>query len=306
MKIFKRVLLVAAILVVVLNWTWGRLPKEPPPPPQSKYAMVDGVNVHYMESAGKGPGVIMVHGHPGTYLDWNYVRKALPGVRTVAIDRPGYGFSSGGYVKFDDQVKLIHDLAIKLGMKQPVIAGHSYGGTLSVAYAERYPQATSGIVAVDPALDPNALDGFQMLQAQMIKVMNWPVVEPIANVTFSQLMRTALAGPQVDAAFSPDPVNPDYTQQLKSVNLKSSDMKTFADETLDFDGVVDSILPGLKNIRVPVTVIQGRGDKLVKPNTTRSAALRIPGVRYVSLPGGHMQTWVRPQQVAAAIRQRAR
>lgn len=305
MSLFRRLLLAALVLIVVLNWTWGRLPSEPPAPPQSRYATVDGVKVHYMETPGSGPGVIMVHGHPGTFMDWNFVRQELPGMHTIAIDRPGYGYSSGGYLAFEDQVKVVHDLAAKLGIKRPIIAGHSYGGTLSVAYAERYPKQTTGIVAVDPALDPNALGGFEMVQAQFIKLLNLPVVEPVSNATFSQLMRTASSKPQVDAAFSPDPVNPDYTQQLRAVNLKSSDLKTFADETLDFDGIVEGILPGLSRISVPVTVLQGRGDKLVKPATTRRAAMKIPQVRYVSLPGGHMQTWVRPGQVAAAIRRQA-
>lgn len=306
MKLFRRILLVIAVVVVVLNWTWGRLPAEPPAPPQSKYAMVDGVNVHYMETKGRGPGVIMVHGHPGTFMDWNYVRQAMPGVRTVAIDRPGYGYSSGGYIAFDDQVKLIHGLAGKLGMKKPIIAGHSYGGTLSVAYAERYPKETTAIVAVDPALDPSVLGADQRAQAHLIKFLQLPVVRPVANATFGQVMSTATSKPQIDRAFSPDPVNEDYWEQFRAVNLKSSDMETFADETLDFDGVIDGILPGLPKIKVRTTVMQGRGDKLISESSTRAGARQIPGVRYVSLPGGHMQTWVHPGQVASEINKSVR
>ncbi len=306
MKIFRKFLIALAVIVVVLNWTWGKLPAEPPAPPDSKYATVNGVKVHYMETQGKGPGVIMIHGHPGTFLDWNYVRQQLPGTRTIAIDRPGYGYSSGGYVDFDDQVKLVHDLAAQLGMKKPVIAGHSYGGTMAVAYAERYPKQTTGIVPVDPALDPNGAKELDRIQAHFLKVLELPVIEEVSNATFSQLMLTGLSTPQVEQAFTPDPVNADYKEQLKAVNLKSSDLKTFADETLDFDGVVDSILPGLSRIKVPTIVVQGRGDKLVTASSTASATRKIPGAKYVSLSGGHMQTWVHPDQVAAAVRQASR
>lgn len=304
--IFRKVFFVLAIVVVILNWTWGRLPKEPAAPADAKYAQVDGVNVHYQETPGRGPGVIMIHGHPGTYMDWNYVRTKLPGLRTVAIDRPGYGYSSGGYVDFDDQVTLIHDLAKKLGMKKPIIAGHSYGGTLAVAYAEKYPNSTTAVVPVDPALDPDGEKPLNKIQAMFVKALQVPVVRQVANATFNQALLTGTSKPQVEQAFSPDPANPDYDEQLKAVNLKHSDLETFADEELDFSGVVPSITPGLRDIRVPTFVIQGTGDKLVDPDSTRTATKKIPKAKYIALPGGHMQTWVHPDQVASTIRAAAR
>ena len=68
-KILLRVLLVLAVVVVVLNWTWARLPAEPPLPPGSKFALVDGRKIHYVEKPGSGPAVVMIHGLPGTWGD---------------------------------------------------------------------------------------------------------------------------------------------------------------------------------------------------------------------------------------------
>lgn len=302
----KRILLALAIVVVVLNWTWGRLPAEPSPPPGSKFATVDGVRIHYVETPGSGPGVIMVHGHPGTFMDWNYVRAKLPGMRTVAIDRPGYGYSSGGYVPFEEQVRIVHDLATKLGMRRPVIAGHSYGGAIALAYGNDFPKQTHAIVAVDPAFDADVLDGVQMAQAQLIKVLGLPVVEPVANATFSQLTRKAASVPQVDQAFSPNPPNPDYTQQLRSVNLKSSDMATFADETLKFRDDVGPAAARFTKVAVPAWIVQGKGDKLIPPQSVIRGAKQMPNARLILLAGGHMQPWVNPAAVARAIEQAAK
>src|SRR4051794_22963477 len=95
----KRKLLFSLFVgLLLLNWTWGKLPPEPKPPVGSHYTTAAGVNFHYVETPGREPAVVMIHGHPGTYLDWNYVQKKLAGQRTIAIDRPGYGFSSGEYV----------------------------------------------------------------------------------------------------------------------------------------------------------------------------------------------------------------
>lgn len=303
----KRKFLFAVIVaVIVVNWTWGKLPAEPPAPAGSKYTQADGVNFHYVETPGREPAVVMIHGHPGTYLDWNYVQSKLQGRRTIAIDRPGYGFSSGEYVDFDDQVTAIHTLTKKLNLKRPVIAGHSYGGTLAIAYAQKYPRETKAIVPVDPGVDPNGESAFNKAQAQVVKVFQLPVVQPIVNATFGQAMLTATADPQVKKAFDPDATIDAYEEQLKAVNLKSSDLKTFADEELDFGGVVDSLEAKYSTTRTPAWVIQGRGDQLVPPEPVAAMAKQLPNAKYISLPGGHMQTWVHPTEVARAIQSAAR
>jgi pimeloyl-ACP methyl ester carboxylesterase len=297
----RRLLLVLAVLVVVLNWTWGRLPAEPPPPAGSRYAVVDGVRVHYMETPGRGPGVIMVHGHPGTFLDWSRVRARMPGVRTVAIDRPGYGYSSGGYVPFERQVSIVHGLAARLGMRRPVIAGHSYGGSIALAYAGRYPRSTRAVVAVDPAFDTDVLDRLQMLQARSIKLLGLPIVQPVANATFSQLMLTGLSNPQAARAFAPDAVPDAYLRQLRSVNLKPSDLATFADETLAFRKDVGPATARFSELRTPAWIVQGKGDRLVPTASVVRGASQVAGVHLVLLGGGHMQPWVHPRVVARAI-----
>lgn len=302
----RKFLFALLIAIVVVNWTWGRLPAEPPAPAGSKYAMADGVNFHYVETPGREPAVVMIHGHPGTYLDWAYVQQKLAGRRTIAIDRPGYGYSSGEYVDFNDQVTAIHALTKKLNLKKPVIAGHSYGGTLAIAYAQKYPRETRAIVPIDPGVDPNGEKAFNKIQAQFVKVMQLPVIQPIANATFGQAMLTATADPQVKKAFESDPTNPDYEEQLKAVNLKSSDLKTFADEELDFGGVVDQLAANYSSTRTPAWVIQGTDDQLIPTSAVEQMAGQLPNAKYIPLSGGHMQTWVHPTQVARAITSAAR
>ncbi|MGH2959257.1 MAG: alpha/beta fold hydrolase [Solirubrobacterales bacterium] len=302
----RKILFAVLIAVVVINWTWGKLPAEPPAPAGSKYAQAAGVNFHYIETPGKEPAVVMIHGHPGTYLDWAYVQQKLPGRRTISIDRPGYGYSSGEYVDFNDQVTAIHALTKKLKLEKPVIAGHSYGGTLAIAYAQKYPRETKAIVPVDPGVDPDGEKPFNKVQAQFVKVMQLPIIQPIANATFGQAMLTATAGPQVKKAFDSNEVIPEYEEQMKAVNLKSSDLKTFADEELDFGGVVDQLAARYSTTRVPAWVIQGTGDQLVPTAAVEQMAGQLPNAKYIPLSGGHMQTWVHPVEVANAIRTAAR
>ena len=92
----KRVLLilvgVLALAIVVLNWTYGRLPAEPKP--TGSFIQVGKLRIHYIEHPGAGTPVVLIHGLPGTAEDWEDVTPLLAGHRTIAIDRPGFGYSS--------------------------------------------------------------------------------------------------------------------------------------------------------------------------------------------------------------------
>jgi pimeloyl-ACP methyl ester carboxylesterase len=148
-RILLLVLLMLAATVIVLNWTYGRLPAEPKP--TGSFVQVGKLRIHYIEHPGSGAPVVLIHGLPGTADDWEDVTPLLAGHRTIAIDRPGFGYSTGGYVPFDRQLEAIDALLHKLHVVQPILVGHSYGGTISLGFAERYPSEVRGLVLVDAA-----------------------------------------------------------------------------------------------------------------------------------------------------------
>lgn len=305
-KLIRRILLVALLVAVVLNWTWGRLPGAPPPPAGSHYAQVDGKRIHYVEQPGREPAVVMVHGLPGTWGDWNAVAAELKGRRTIQIDRPGYAFSTEGYVPFDEQVGMIHDFAKELKLKDPVIAGHSYGGSLALVYGKRYPGDVSGIVAVDPAVDTNDVSTERMFQAGFIKATQVPVVKQVLDLTVSQLVRTVSAEMGGNDAFSPDARDQGWLDRALSLNMRQRDLDTWSDEMLNSEGPLREVAASLPDIRPKVWFIQGEQDELVSASAVTAAAKEVPKSSLKLLPGGHMQTYTHPGQVAAAITAAAR
>src|ERR1700689_527325 len=92
------VLLTLAVAVLVLNWTYGRLPSEPKP--TGSFVQVGKLRIHYIERPGSGPPAVLTHGLPGTAEDWEDFAPLPAGHRTIATDRPGFGCSTGGYVPF--------------------------------------------------------------------------------------------------------------------------------------------------------------------------------------------------------------
>ena len=291
-------------IVVVLNWTYGRLPATPSP--RGHFIQLNGLRVRYLETSGSEPAVLLLHGLPGTAEDFEEVTPLLKGHRTVAIDRPGFGYSSGGYYPIGRQLRAVKEVIEKLHLGRPILVGHSYGGTISLAYAERHPAGVHGLVLVDAAAGSCPREELLAeAQARLIDALELPVVSQIANATFSQLLRTVSAKPVEDEAFEPAAVNPRHRRRVLSVNLRRN-MKAYAGEMLAAGGVISGVNRGLAQIHVPTVVIQGEHDKLVNPECGRHLAASVPGARLRMVPGSHMAPYTHPATVAAAVQSVAR
>ncbi|HEY2141000.1 MAG TPA: alpha/beta hydrolase [Solirubrobacteraceae bacterium] len=292
-------LLILAVAVVVLNWTYGRLPSEPKP--SGAFMQVGNLRIHYLERPGTGSPVVLIHGLPGTANDFDAVTPLLAGHRTIAIDRPGFGYSTGGYVPFDRQLQVIDTLLRTLHVSHPILVGHSYGGTIALGFAERYPSEAQGLVLVDAAAAGTHPDGFARVQARAIQFLQWPVVRQIADATFSQLMLTVSANQGDSQAFHPQPVASSHKRRVLAINMTHGNLEALAGERLAAGGVIDRIDRRLGAITLPTVVIQGDGDELVKPIYGRRLATALPGSRLVMVSGGHMVPYTHPMAVVEAV-----
>jgi pimeloyl-ACP methyl ester carboxylesterase len=293
------VVAVLAVVIVALNWTYGRLPAEPKP--TGSFAQVGKLRIHYIEHPGTGTPVVLIHGLPGTADDWEDVTPLLAGHRTIAIDRPGFGYSTGGYVPFGRQLEAIDALLHKLHVVRPILVGHSYGGTISLGFAERYPSEVSGLVLVDAAAAGQKLGAFGSAQAHLVKFLQLPVIRQVANATFGQLLITASVDQAENEAFHPLPVVAAHHERVLEINMTKENLEAWAGEMLEANGVVAQIDKGLSGIKVPAVVVQGEGDELVKAAHGRALAAALPNSRLVMLYGGHMQPYDHPAAVAGAV-----
>jgi pimeloyl-ACP methyl ester carboxylesterase len=290
---------VLAIVVIVLNWTYARLPAEPRP--TGSFVQIGKLTIHYIEHPGTGTPVVLIHGLPGTAEDWEDVTPLLAGHRTIAIDRPGFGYSSGGYVPFDRQLEVIHELFAKLHVARPILVGHSYGGTISLGFAERYPSDVRGLVLVDAAAAGQRIGDLTDVQAHAVKFLQLPIIRQVANATFGQLLLTVSVNMGDSEAFHPLPVVAAHRHRLLAINMTHGNLEAWAGETLAADGVIAQIDKHLGEIHVPAVVIQGDDDELVKPIYGRRLAAELPDSRLVMVYGGHMQPYDHPATIAAAV-----
>lgn len=291
----------ALVVLAVLNLFVFDLPDEPRP--VGAFADVgEGVRIHYVEHAGKGPAIVFLHGLPGTQADFAPVAALLKDRRWISVDRPGFGDSTGGTQTMWEQADRVHALLGQRGAVGATVVGHSYGGPLAFALASKHPADVGHIVTLAGAAGGSHQGAMDQVNAALIKVTHLPVLEQVLDIFASNMMLRALSGSQVSTAFKPDPVAPVYKQQLLEYTLKDSDLKALAQNTFDFNDDVARVDAKLPSIRQPTVVMQGYGDKLVDPKRARAIARALPNAKLVLLAGGHMLSYAHPRAVALQIR----
>lgn len=190
---------------------------------------------------------------------------------------------------------------MKLHVTRPILVGHSFGGTISLGLAERYPNDVSGLVLLDAAAAGEKSGSVQDVQAHAVQFLQTSVIRQIANATFGQLLMTVSVNMGDSEAFHLLPVVAAHRERLLKINMTHDNLEAWAGETLAADGVIAQIDKRLNAVHTPAVVIQGEQDELVKPAYGRQLAAALPDARLEMVYGGHMQPYDHPATIAAAV-----
>jgi pimeloyl-ACP methyl ester carboxylesterase len=107
----------------------------------SKSSFAEPVTLYYQDTL-LGKPVIFIHGWPHNSNMWEYQFNTLPkhGIRCIAYDRRGFGFSDkpfSGY-DYDTLAEDLHALINELGLEKLTLVGFSMGGGEVGRYIARY------------------------------------------------------------------------------------------------------------------------------------------------------------------------
>lgn len=97
---------------------------------------------------GSGIPLLLLHGFCERKEIWNHCISALSKeARVIAIDMPGFGgnLAISGDISIDSVAEEISDFLKEMDIPEAVMVGHSLGGYVTLALAERYPQLCKGL-----------------------------------------------------------------------------------------------------------------------------------------------------------------
>ena len=101
---------------------------------------------------GGGVPLVLLHGFPLDHRMWAACAQHLsPGLRAIAIDLPGAGHSDldGSPPGIDRAADRVYRTMIAAGEGNAVVVGHSMGGYVALALAERHPGFVAGLGLVN-------------------------------------------------------------------------------------------------------------------------------------------------------------
>jgi pimeloyl-ACP methyl ester carboxylesterase len=118
----------------------------------------DGVRLAYVESGAGEPPVVLLHGMACVHDHMLPVMHHLDARhRCVAVDLRGHGSSDAprGAYAMDDFLSDLEFVIDELGLGRPVLVGHSFGGSVALAYADRFPERVAALVMLDSGMRSN-------------------------------------------------------------------------------------------------------------------------------------------------------
>lgn len=112
---------------------------------------LDGQKIHYSES-GSGQPMILLHGWGCSSETLASIERfAAESYKTYNIDFPGFGKSPepDGIWGVENYTRMLENFCRKLGISNPVILGHSFGGRVGILFSSRNP--VDKLILVDAA-----------------------------------------------------------------------------------------------------------------------------------------------------------
>jgi pimeloyl-ACP methyl ester carboxylesterase len=239
------------------------------------------------------PAIVLLHGFASSMHWWSPVAERLArDFYVVRIDLLGHGGSEktrNGY-SMENQARLVSDALAGLRVRRAVVVGHSMGGLVATALAERNGSIVDGLVLVDSA--PND-DAAELPFAARLGFV------PVIGEALRHLVPDSLIRNQLEDAFAPGFDVPDqFVRDFHRMTYTSYDDSH--EESDDYLGerALDARLASLGE---PVHVIFGSEDDIVDPDSFQRFR-KVPGATVTEIAGaGHSPMVEKPARVSALI-----
>ncbi|MBS1302799.1 alpha/beta hydrolase [Loktanella sp. SALINAS62] len=285
--------------------------------PMGQFVTIDGgAKVHYLQ-AGSGPDLVLIHGAGGNMRDFKFdlFDRLTDDYRVTAFDRPGLGYTDrfpgipdGPFATAGEsplqQALMLRQAAAKLGIENPIVAGHSFGGIVAYQWA---------LMGLD---EPQPVDAAAVVSFAGV-AMPWPgdlgAYYTINGSAFggavtipllAAFVPTSTIKNAIESTFAPQPAPEGYgdfigaplTLRPKSFRANVRQVNTLRPHVVEMEkrypelSIPIEILHGTKDTTVPIDI---HSEQIVK---------LVPSANLTRLPGvGHMPHHVAPQEAVAAI-----
>nr|WP_274528801.1 alpha/beta hydrolase [Paenibacillus piscarius] len=302
-------IVIIALVLLVVVYLYNRYSykkRESRFPPAGKFVTVNGLPVHYLEE-GEGRPIVFLHGGVLRGNDFCKVMKlgASNGYRTLALDRPGYGYSQRpqkGKAQFTliDQAQWLHMAFKEIGVEKPVLVGHSWSALLVLTYASLYPGQVAGVVTVAGGMYK---EGYPAEKGDPLsRLVMMPVVGHLVMNILFPLVGKIMVRSIMKATFGPEPVPENYEEEVYALWLRPAQFRANREDVLQFVPGAEYMEHRYSLLQLPTVILVGERDPF--PTKEHSFKLNriLPHAELKVLPAAaHMIPHHQPEEVIKAV-----
>jgi class 3 adenylate cyclase len=259
-------------------------------PPSTHYAKSGDVSIAY-QVVGDGPiDLVLVLGYAThVELQWEsplFARsfeRISSFSRLILFDKRGTGLSDpvSEVPTLEQRIDAVRAVMDAAGSERAALFGVSEGGPMSVLFAATHPERVTALVLYGAMGRTTEAPDYPWAQpAEALRESAVEFIAPYWGIeaeAMVELFTPSLAG---------DREAVEFTARMERSAASPAMMQQIFEMFLDID--VRAVLP---TVHVPTLVLHRHGDRVVNRRAGQDLAARIPGARYVELPGIDHLPW---------------
>jgi pimeloyl-ACP methyl ester carboxylesterase len=247
-----------------------------------------GTQITYRDQ-GSGDVLVFLHGLAGNSRSWKSQFETFGADhRVIAWDAPGFGGSDCIAPDAENFADTLNSFLESLNIDQVCLTGHSMGGIVAGCFAAKYPKRVKALLLSCTFWGGEKPKGDTLgagYQARVDSLKTIPA-EDYGKQRAAAMLADGTEQAVVDLAAS-------IAAETRADGLENAArMLQEADNR-----------ERLKTLEMPVTVLNGELDPVIKAETTKKLAAMIPGASRITIKGaGHAPYLEFPNEYNAAVR----
>jgi pimeloyl-ACP methyl ester carboxylesterase len=253
-----------------------------------KNMMLQNLTMAYRDE-GDGKPIVLLHGFCGSHKYWEKIIPVLSkDYRVIAPDLPGHGNSTiTDEHSIEAMSETINQLLNKLEIKEVTMFGHSLGGYITLAFAEKFSSRLNRFSLIHSTAFPDSEEAKKGREANIVKVTHQGIHSLVDGL--------------VPKLFSPDNLKKHVhdvkvTQEIGYLTTPEGaigSLKAMKDRS-DRNNV-------LENTTLPVLLLAGDKDQIIPYEKTFSATKE--NIKHSLLKNtGHMSMFEAPDQLISEMK----
>ncbi|MGB5499224.1 MAG: alpha/beta fold hydrolase, partial [Maribacter sp.] len=214
-----------------------------------------GTIINY-STVGKGTAIVLLHGFLENKSMWDpFIPKLSKNNQVVAIDLLGHGKSGciSSMHSMQDMADAVKAVLNELEIKNSILIGHSMGGYVALAFAEKYPKELNGLCLMNSTAQADskekkvnrdrAIEAVQKNKNSFVRISVTNLFRPKNRTIFSEELKQVksealkMSVEGIVAALNGMKIRKDRTKVFRTLSCKKMMIIGKRDPVLDYEAL---------------------------------------------------------------------